>query len=148
MYLSSCSWCTHGAELKPWVTSVTPSSGSSSQSLPCRVLFASLILSPIALLPWELRSVLYLVNLENWTEATRKQCGASAFQSQEPLPDDDEEFELPEFVEPFLKDTPLYTDNTANGIALLWAPRPFNLRSGRTRRALDIPLVKNWWVIS
>lgn len=70
--------------------------------------------------------------------------GASVFQSQEPLPDDDEEFELPEFVEPFLKDTPLYTDNTANGIALLWAPRPFNLRSGRTRRALDIPLVKNW----
>jgi len=66
------------------------------------------------------------------------------FQSQDPLPDDDEEFELPEFVEPFLKDTPLYTDNTANGIALLWAPRPFNLRSGRTRRALDIPLVKNW----
>ncbi|KAF6096382.1 pre-mRNA processing factor 8 [Phyllostomus discolor] len=65
--------------------------------------------------------------------------------SQEPLPDDDEEFELPDFVEPFLKDTPLYTDNTANGIALLWAPRPFNLRSGRTRRALDIPLVKNWY---
>lgn len=67
-------------------------------------------------------------------------------QSQEPLPDDDEEFELPEFVEPFLKETPLYTDNTANGIALLWAPRPFNMRSGRTRRAIDIPLIKNWWV--
>lgn len=65
-------------------------------------------------------------------------------QSQEPLPDDDEEFELPEYVEPFLKETPLYTDNTANGIALLWAPRPFNLRSGRTRRAIDIPLIKNW----
>ncbi|XP_055022669.1 LOW QUALITY PROTEIN: pre-mRNA-processing-splicing factor 8 [Boleophthalmus pectinirostris] len=64
---------------------------------------------------------------------------------QEPLPDDDEEFELPEFVEPFLKETPLYTDNTANGIALLWAPRPFNLRSGRTRRAIDIPLIKNWY---
>ncbi|XP_049918391.1 pre-mRNA-processing-splicing factor 8 [Epinephelus moara] len=65
--------------------------------------------------------------------------------SQEPLPDDDEEFELPEYVEPFLKETPLYTDNTANGIALLWAPRPFNLRSGRTRRAIDIPLIKNWY---
>lgn len=65
-------------------------------------------------------------------------------QSQEPLPDDDEEFELPEYLEPFLKETPLYTDNTANGIALLWAPRPFNLRSGRTRRAIDIPLIKNW----
>ncbi|KAG7225970.1 hypothetical protein INR49_018571, partial [Caranx melampygus] len=66
--------------------------------------------------------------------------------SQEPLPDDDEEFELPEYVEPFLKETPLYTDNTANGIALLWAPRPFNLRSGRTRRAIDIPLIKNWYL--
>lgn len=65
-------------------------------------------------------------------------------QAPEPLPDDDEEFELPEYVEPFLKETPLYTDNTANGIALLWAPRPFNLRSGRTRRAIDIPLIKNW----
>jgi len=39
----------------------------------------------------------------------------------------------------------LYTDNTANGIALLWAPRPFNLRSGFTRRALDVPLVKTWY---
>lgn len=68
----------------------------------------------------------------------------SSTQSQEPLPEDDEEFELPEYVEPFLKETPLYTDNTANGIALLWAPRPFNLRSGRTRRAIDIPLIKNW----
>ncbi|CAH1233925.1 PRPF8 [Branchiostoma lanceolatum] len=65
--------------------------------------------------------------------------------SWEPLPDDDEEFELPEFVQPFLQDSPLYTDNTANGIALLWAPRPFHLRSGRTRRAVDIPLVKCWY---
>ena len=65
-------------------------------------------------------------------------------QGTEPLPDDEEEFELPEEVEPFLKETPLYTDNTANGIALLWAPRPFNMRSGRTRRAIDVPLVKTW----
>ena len=67
-------------------------------------------------------------------------------QGQEPLPDDDEEFELPDYVQPFLQDTPLYTDNTANGIALLWAPRPFNLRSGRSRRAMDVPLVKSWLV--
>jgi len=52
-------------------------------------------------------------------------------QTVEPLPDDDEEFSLPEEVQPFLQDTPLYTDNTANGIALLWAPRPFNMRSGQ-----------------
>lgn len=50
-----------------------------------------------------------------------------------------------ESCQPFLQDCPLYTDNTANGIALLWAPRPFNLRSGRSRRALDVPLVKNWY---
>lgn len=47
-----------------------------------------------------------------------------------PTFDDDEEFTLDEYVQPFLQDRPLYTDNTANGIALLWAPRPFNMRSG------------------
>lgn len=63
----------------------------------------------------------------------------------EPQIEDDEDFVLPEEVQPFLQETPLYTDNTANGIALLWAPRPFNTRSGRTRRAIDIPLVKSWY---
>lgn len=37
-------------------------------------------------------------------------------------------FELPEEVAPFLSEQPLYTENTAAGIALLWAPRPFDLR--------------------
>ena len=41
--------------------------------------------------------------------------------------DEIEDFELPEKVEPFLTDVPLYTDNTANGIALVWAPQLFNL---------------------
>ena len=66
-------------------------------------------------------------------------------QFPDPLPDDEDEFELPEYIQPILHETPLYTDNTANGIALLWAPRPFNTRSGRTRRAIDIPLVKSWY---
>lgn len=66
---------------------------------------------------------------------------------QEETPDfDEDEFILPDYVEPFLADAPLYTDNTANGIALLWAPRPFNLRTGRTRRAQDVPLVKAWYL--
>ncbi|KAH1004184.1 hypothetical protein HUJ04_003975 [Dendroctonus ponderosae] len=69
-----------------------------------------------------------------------------AVKSLEPLPDDEEEFILPETVQAFLQETPLYTDNTANGIALLWAPRPFNMRSGRTRRAIDVPLVKSWYM--
>jgi pre-mRNA-processing factor 8 len=62
------------------------------------------------------------------------------------LDDDDEaEFVLPDGVEPLLAETPLYTERTAQGIALLWAPRPFNLRSGHTRRAIDIPLVNSWF---
>ena len=65
--------------------------------------------------------------------------------SKEPLPEEDEEFELPESVEPFFSEAPLYTQNTSNGIALMFAPRPFNIRSGRTRRAVDIPLVKSWY---
>ncbi|KAG0100716.1 Pre-mRNA-processing-splicing factor 8 [Podila epicladia] len=60
--------------------------------------------------------------------------------------DDDMDFQLPEEVEPFLGEEALYTDNTANGISLYWAPHPFNKRSGRTRRAQDIPLVQSWYL--
>ncbi|XP_004343829.2 pre-mRNA splicing factor prp8 [Capsaspora owczarzaki ATCC 30864] len=57
-----------------------------------------------------------------------------------------ESFVLPESVAPLLGECPVYTDNTADGIALLWAPRPFNLRSGYTRRAEDVPLVQKWYL--
>lgn len=60
--------------------------------------------------------------------------------------DADDEFQMPEEVESFLEEEPLYTDNTANGISLYWAPHPFNKRSGRTRRAQDIPLVQSWYL--
>ncbi|ONI16264.1 hypothetical protein PRUPE_3G088200 [Prunus persica] len=59
--------------------------------------------------------------------------------------EEDDVFGLPEGVGPFLQDTQLYTDTTAAGISLLFAPRPFNMRSGRTRRAEDIPLVSEWY---
>jgi hypothetical protein len=39
----------------------------------------------------------------------------------------------------------VYSDSTASGIALLWAPKPFNQRSGHTRRACDVPLVAAWF---
>lgn len=55
-----------------------------------------------------------------------------AVKSLEPTLEEDGEFILPEHVVPFLQETALYTDNTANGISLLWAPRPFNMRSGIT----------------
>nr|CAH7714038.1 unnamed protein product [Callosobruchus chinensis] len=54
-----------------------------------------------------------------------------AVKSLEPLPEDDEEYILPDTVQPFLQETPLYTDNTANG---------------RCRRAIDVPLVKSWYM--
>jgi pre-mRNA-processing factor 8 len=59
--------------------------------------------------------------------------------------DDDDDFTLPEGVCPFFKDQPLHTENTSDAIQLWWAPSPFNRRSGRQRRALDIPLVASWF---
>lgn len=58
----------------------------------------------------------------------------------------EEIFSLPEDVRPFLEDEELYNDQTRNAIALYWAPPPFNQRSGRTRRAQDIPLIKSWYL--
>ena len=59
--------------------------------------------------------------------------------------EDDDDFSLPETVTPFLSDCDLSNDNTADAIALWWAPYPYDRRSGRTRRAQDIPLVKDWY---
>ena len=59
---------------------------------------------------------------------------------------DDYDFELPEEVEPFLTDKSLENDLTAEGIALWWAPDPYNHRSGQMQRAQDVPLVKNWCI--
>ncbi|KAK9243644.1 NUC071 domain-containing protein [Lipomyces tetrasporus] len=60
--------------------------------------------------------------------------------------EEDEEFELPGNVEPFLADEQLYTENTAGAIALWWAPYPFNRRSGRMVRAQDVALIKHWYL--
>lgn len=56
-----------------------------------------------------------------------------------------EELKLPEEVEPFLVETPLFMEDTMHGIGLYWAPRPFNMRGGRMRRAQDVPLVAAWY---
>ena len=74
----------------------------------------------------------------------------SHYRSAKEIQDEDEldleDFTLPSEVEPLLDSFPLYTDDTAHGIALYHAPRPFNMRRGVTRRALDIPLVKTWYM--
>lgn len=44
-----------------------------------------------------------------------------------------------------LSEQPLFTENTANGIDLYWAPAPYNQRTGRTRRTCDVPLVSSWF---
>lgn len=59
---------------------------------------------------------------------------------------DEDDFTLPDEVEPFLADEDLYTENTAPAIALWWAPHPFDKRSGRMVRAEDVPLVKQWYL--
>jgi pre-mRNA-processing factor 8 len=59
---------------------------------------------------------------------------------------DDDSFLLPESIQPFLEEKDLENDLTADGIALWWAPEPYSRRSGRMRRAQDIPLVKNWYL--
>ena len=56
-----------------------------------------------------------------------------------------EEFMLPEGVGPFLSLHPLSTGNTRDGINLLHTQYPFNTRSGRMKRATDIPLVKRFY---
>ena len=44
-----------------------------------------------------------------------------------------------------LSEAPLATPSTAQGIALYAAPHPFNMRSGRTRRTIDVPLIGHWY---
>ncbi|EFE39528.1 hypothetical protein TRV_05787 [Trichophyton verrucosum HKI 0517] len=59
---------------------------------------------------------------------------------------DEDDFELPAAVEPFLADEELYTSETSSAISLWWAPYPFDRRSGRMVRAQDVPLVKQWYL--
>ncbi|KAI8932546.1 Pre-mRNA-processing-splicing factor 8 [Plenodomus lindquistii] len=60
--------------------------------------------------------------------------------------DDEDDFVMPEEVEPFMADEELSTPETASAIALWWAPHPFDKRSGRMVRAQDVPLVKQWYL--
>ena len=50
------------------------------------------------------------------------------------MENDDDDFELPDEVEPSLFEKGLEDENTADGIALWWAPAPSNRRAGHMRR--------------
>ena len=56
----------------------------------------------------------------------------------------DEEIQTSACLRPILESYPLSTTRTAPGISLYFAPRPFHMRSGRTRRAIDVPLIGHW----
>ena len=60
--------------------------------------------------------------------------------------DDEDDFQMPEDMEPFMADEEISTPETASAIALWWAPHPFDKRSGRMVRAQDVPLVKQWYL--
>ena len=58
--------------------------------------------------------------------------------------EDDDEVVASSALRPLLSRRPLSTSRTGPGIALYFAPRPFHMRSGRTRRAIDVPLIGHW----
>jgi pre-mRNA-processing factor 8 len=70
---------------------------------------------------------------------------ASTSKSAPPPDEWDVAMALPEEFAPLLVETPLYGEQTASAIALYWAPRPFSMRSGFTRRSIDVPLVNAWF---
>ena len=55
------------------------------------------------------------------------------------------DFQLPSDCKPFLSNEELYNENTADGYSLLHSTYPFNKRSGRMKRTIDIPLVKRFY---
>ncbi|EKJ71151.1 hypothetical protein FPSE_08657 [Fusarium pseudograminearum CS3096] len=59
---------------------------------------------------------------------------------------EEDAFELPVGVEPFLADEDIENDDTSSAVDLWWAPYPFDRRSGRMVRAQDVPLVKQWYL--
>lgn len=68
-------------------------------------------------------------------------------QINDAAPTDEEldEFTLPPEVEAMLSEQPLYSEHTASSIDLYWAPKPFSQKTGRMRRACDVPLVSGWF---
>jgi pre-mRNA-processing factor 8 len=77
----------------------------------------------------------------DYSTIIQKKLDIDSWKSEE----DEEDLQLPDNFFPLLDEEPLYTDNTASGISLYWAPKPFNKRSGFTRRAYDVPLVNQWF---
>ncbi|KHN97642.1 pre-mRNA processing splicing factor 8 [Metarhizium album ARSEF 1941] len=63
--------------------------------------------------------------------------------NQEP---EEDAFELPAAVEPFLAGEELENEHTSSAIDLWWAPFPFDRRSGKMVRAQDVPLIKQWYL--
>ncbi|GME84368.1 unnamed protein product [Ambrosiozyma monospora] len=49
-------------------------------------------------------------------------------------------------LSPFLEDEELEPEDSTAAVDLLWAPYPFNRRSGKMVRAEDVPLVKSWYL--
>ncbi|KAG5665676.1 hypothetical protein KAF25_009801 [Fusarium avenaceum] len=59
---------------------------------------------------------------------------------------EEDAFELPAGVEPFLADEDIENEETSSAVDLWWAPYPFDRRSGRMVRAQDVPLVKQFYL--
>merc|ERR1711976_828867 len=53
---------------------------------------------------------------------------------------------LPKNLVPFFQNDCINNEISTNALNLFWAPHPFTLRSGRMRRAFDIPLINRWFM--
>jgi pre-mRNA-processing factor 8 len=67
-----------------------------------------------------------------------------------PLVDEEQSWEQPDWeapagLEPLLSSVAMENENTADGIELYFAPHPFDKRSGRTVRQLDVNLIGHWY---
>lgn len=58
---------------------------------------------------------------------------------------EDDEIVATGSLRPILSHLPLSTEHTSAGISLYHSPRPFNQRSGETRRVIDVPLIAHWY---
>ena len=58
--------------------------------------------------------------------------------------DFDEDLQLPDDFAPLFDELPLEHPNTKSGIALAWAPQPYDKLSVPLRRPIDIPLIDSW----
>jgi pre-mRNA-processing factor 8 len=90
-------------------------------------------------------------DIGDWDDDWEEECNSKALPEGHPLAHSTASVsaahcKMPDSFTPMLANEVLETDLTSSGIALYWAPRPFNMRSGPCRRTVDVPLINAWYL--